>query len=55
MVGISPENPRELCPLMYVKWLETAMNNAFEFAYDNLCTAAQRQNNIIKWVKTKGI
>lgn len=43
MVGIPPENPRKLCPSMYVKWLEIAMNNAFEFAHDNLCIAAQRQ------------
>lgn len=29
MMGIPLENHRKLCPLMYLKWLEIAMNNAF--------------------------
>lgn len=43
MVGIPSENPRNLCPSMYVKWLEIAMNKAFEFAHDNLCIAETKQ------------
>ena len=44
MVGISPDNPGKFCPSLYVSWLESAMNNAFEFAHQNLGIAAQRQS-----------
>lgn len=40
MVEIPSENTQKLCPSVYVKWIEIAMNNAFEFAHDNLCIAA---------------
>ena len=45
MVGITPENPGKFRPSLYVNWLESAMNNAFEFAHQNLGIAAQRQSH----------
>ena len=45
MVGIIPERPGKFCPSLYVNWLESAMNNAFEFAHQNLGIAAQSQSH----------
>ena len=45
MVGIPPENPGKCGSFFYINWLESSMNNAFEFAHQNLGIAAQRQSH----------
>ena len=43
MAGLPPGSPDIECPIQYVEWVKSAMNNAFEFAYGQLGTAATRQ------------
>ena len=43
MVGQPPGSPEIECPIQYVEWVKSAMNNAFEFAYGQLGVAASRQ------------
>lgn len=45
MVGNPPNDIEHQCPVQYVEWVKYAMGNAFQFAYDNLGVAAQRQKD----------
>lgn len=42
IAGPPPENEYE-CPIKYVEWVKEAMQNSFEFAYENLETSFRRQ------------
>lgn len=45
MVGNPPNDIEHQCPVQYVEWVKYAMGNAFQFAYENLGVAAQRQKD----------
>lgn len=43
MVGPTPESKKEKCPIEYVEWLLSTMNEMYEFVYEHAGKAATRQ------------
>lgn len=43
MMGLPPNTPGDICPVMYMEWLNITMRNAFNFANKHLQSALQRQ------------
>ena len=45
MVGLPKDNQAPQCTSQHVAWLQTALQNSYEFAHENLKSAASRQKN----------
>ena len=45
MVGNPANHIENPCPIQYLEWMQYAMRNSFQFAYENLGLEAHRQKN----------